>query len=65
MDALTLAIPQTPLMKAAQGGHLEIVTRLVEAGAEIDRQTDECSTALTMACHFGREDVALYLMGNF
>lgn len=45
---------QTALMKAAEYNSVEVMELLLDGGgADIDRQTAECSTALIIACHFG------------
>lgn len=56
VDALATEHQQTPLMTAAAHGHVDIVRLLVAAGADINRQTNGCSTALVIACHYGHVD---------
>lgn len=64
VDALATEHRQTPLMTAAAHGHVDIVRLLVAAGADIDRQTDGCSTALIVACHYGQVDCVHALLGQ-
>ena len=52
----------TPLIHAAANGHLRIVTRLLAAGAAVDRPDDDGTTALTAACYFGRAPIAELLL---
>lgn len=53
----------TPLMEAAQEGHLELVKYLISnAGAEINTATSSGDTALTYACDNGHTDVAEVLV---
>lgn len=40
----------TPLMKACSSGRLDIVRRLVEAGADVDVRNNDGNTALCWAC---------------
>lgn len=53
VDALATEHRQTPLMTAALHGHVDMMRLLVAAGADINRQTSSCSTALIVACHYG------------
>ncbi|XP_046672408.1 ankyrin repeat domain-containing protein 17-like isoform X4 [Homalodisca vitripennis] len=48
----------TPLMEAAQEGHLDLVRYLLEARADVHAQTQTGDTALTYACENGHTDVA-------
>lgn len=64
VESLRKSHLQTPLMLACQLGHVTVAERLLEAGAEIDRQTEECSSALTLACHFGHKEVVDLLIGT-
>lgn len=64
VDALATEHRQTPLMTAAAHGHVDIVRLLVDAGAEINRQTAGCSTALIVACHYGHVDCVHLLLGQ-
>ena len=54
----------TPLMEAAQEGHLELVRYLLKAGANVHAQTQTGDTALTYACENGHTDVAEGLLEN-
>jgi len=64
VDALAMEHRQTPLMTAALHGNVDIVRLLVAAGADIDRQTSGCSTALIVACHYGHVDCVHALLGR-
>ncbi|XP_068134225.1 ankyrin repeat and KH domain-containing protein 1-like isoform X2 [Hyperolius riggenbachi] len=52
----------TPLMEAAQEGHLELVKYLLAAGANVHAKTATGDTALTYACENGHTDVADVLL---
>ncbi|KAF5300066.1 hypothetical protein FQA39_LY11258 [Lamprigera yunnana] len=52
----------TPLMEAAQEGHLELVKYLLENNANVRAQTQTGDTALTYACENGHTDVADLLL---
>jgi len=65
VDALATEHRQTPLMTAAAHGHVDIVRMLIDAGADINRQTDGCSTALIVACHYGHVDCVHTLLGQW
>ena len=52
----------TPLMEAAQEGHLELVKYLLEARADVNAQTGTGDTALSFACERGHTDVADLLL---
>jgi len=64
VDALATEHRQTALMMAAAHGHVDIVRLLVAAGADINRQTYGCSTALIVACHYGQVDCVHALLGQ-
>lgn len=55
---------KTPLHYAAQGGHAEMVTVLLEAGAEIDSANDVGERPLHYAAAFGHDDVVRVLLAN-
>ncbi|KAF7227943.1 ankyrin repeat and KH domain-containing protein 1 isoform X2 [Nothobranchius furzeri] len=52
----------TPLMEAAQEGHLDLVRYLLTAGANVHATTATGDTALTYACENGHTDVADLLL---
>ena len=52
----------TPLMEAAQEGHLDLVKYLLENGALVNAQTGTGDTALTYACENGHTDVSDLLL---
>lgn len=52
----------TPLMEAAQEGHLDLVRYLLESNADVQAQTQTGDTALTYACENGHTDVADLLL---
>ena len=52
----------TPLMEAAQEGHLELVKYLIKSQANVNAQTGTGDTALTYACENGHTDVADVLL---
>ena len=52
----------TPLMEAAQEGHLDLVKFLLENKADVHAQTQTGDTALTYACENGHTDVAEVLL---
>ena len=51
----------TPLMRAAMGGHLEVVRLLCDAGAETDAANADGNTALKLASLLGHLEVARLL----
>lgn len=55
----------TPLLGAAAGGHLHIVKRLFDEGANGEWMDEQCLTALHLAAQFGREDVVDCLVKRF
>jgi ankyrin repeat protein len=49
----------------ATGGHANIVSRLIEHGANIEAQSERTKdTALSLACSGGRQDVVEVLLKN-
>lgn len=52
----------TPLMEAAQEGHLDLVRYLLESTSDVHAQTQTGDTALTYACENGHTDVADLLL---
>lgn len=52
----------TPLMEAAQEGHLELVKYLLKAEANVHSMTQTGDTALTYACENGHTAVAEVLL---
>ena len=52
---------RTPLMLAAQYGHLDTVKMLVEMSADLTHKDGDFNTALTLACENGYFRVAQYL----
>ncbi|XP_030835495.1 ankyrin repeat domain-containing protein 17 isoform X5 [Strongylocentrotus purpuratus] len=54
----------TPLMEAAQEGHVDLVKFLLSKGAIVHAQTATGDTALTYACENGHTDVADVLLAN-
>ena len=52
----------TPLMEAAQEGHLDLVKYLLKQNANVHAQTGTGDTALTYACENGHTDVAEVLL---
>ncbi|XP_054773946.2 ankyrin repeat domain-containing protein 17-like isoform X1 [Lytechinus pictus] len=54
----------TPLMEAAQEGHVDLVKFLLSKGAIVHAQTATGDTALTYACENGHTDVADVLLAH-
>ena len=52
----------TPLMEAAQEGHIDIVKYLINKGANIHAVTNTMDTALTYACANGHTNIAELLI---
>ncbi|XP_046405893.1 uncharacterized protein LOC124170897 isoform X3 [Ischnura elegans] len=52
----------TPLMEAAQEGHLDLVRYLLQSNGNVRAQTQTGDTALTYACENGHTDVADLLL---
>ncbi|XP_031551593.1 KN motif and ankyrin repeat domain-containing protein 1-like [Actinia tenebrosa] len=55
---------QTPLMLAVTRGRLDMVGLLLEAGADMNAQDNECSTALMCACEHGHANIARLLLSH-
>ncbi|EEZ97168.2 Tankyrase-like Protein [Tribolium castaneum] len=55
---------QTALFHAAMGGHIEIVKRLIDLGANLNKRSKESRTALHVACERGHCDVAELLLNH-
>ncbi|RAH65578.1 ankyrin repeat domain-containing protein, partial [Aspergillus aculeatinus CBS 121060] len=53
---------ETPLMRAAKGGHLAIVRLLVDAGANLEAQNRSQMTPLMLVAANGHRDVLQFLM---
>ena len=64
--SLSLSAETTPdrnqLITAAEAGEIIAVQRLLEAGVNIDGQSDDGSTALTQASFHGRYDMVEFLV---
>ena len=65
IESLRRCVQQTPLMRACEYGHLDIVQGLLSAGANVHCQTAHCSNALTVACHYGHQHVTELLLGEY
>ncbi|XP_025159696.1 ankyrin repeat domain-containing protein 17 isoform X2 [Harpegnathos saltator] len=52
----------TPLIKAAQAGHIDVVRYLLNCAAEVEIQSDKGKTALTYACENGHTDIVTLLL---
>lgn len=52
----------TPLMRASQEGHLEVVKFLCEMGASVNRKNMQAMTALMLAAQRGNANVCQYLI---
>ena len=57
------SLKRTPLLCAAEAGHLEVIKCLLRHGADIKQQTDR-GNALVNAISRGHEDVVRYLIEN-
>ena len=54
----------TPLNQASSNGMLEVVKKLVNAGANVNKQNEYGKTALFLASVYGKIDVVKYLLDN-
>ena len=54
----------TPLNQASSNGMLEVVKKLVNVGANVNKQNKHGQTALVFASVFGKIDVVKYLLDN-
>lgn len=54
--------PDTPLIRAARNGDLEVLRALLEAGADADRHDHDGVTALIMAAAYGNVDIVRMLL---
>ena len=64
-DDLKLGVPiggLTPLLFAAREGHMEAVTALLDAGANVNQTAADGSSALLVAVLNGNYDIAVFLM---
>ncbi|CAG2162007.1 unnamed protein product, partial [Oppiella nova] len=52
----------TPLMEAAQEGHLDLVRHLINSGSNVNAMTSSGDTGLMYACENGHTDVAELLL---
>ena len=52
----------TPLMKAAMHGHVDIVRFLLDRGANIDNRSDIDDTALHYAAYYGHDEIVKLLI---
>jgi ankyrin repeat protein len=55
---------RTPLMLAALEGHMEVVTFLVEEGADVNARDADGETPLYMAAGWGHEEVVAFLLSR-
>lgn len=55
---------KTPLIFAAQGGHLEVVAYLIGMGADLNARNAANETSLIYAVYFGHADVVEYLLDH-
>lgn len=55
---------RTPLMLAALEGHMEVVTFLVEEGADVNARDADGETPLCMAAGWGHEEVVAFLLSR-
>ena len=55
---------QTPLMRLCEAGHVEATQKLLAAGCDVNKQTKQCSPALSIACHYGHTEQVDVLLGG-
>ncbi|KAE9385780.1 ankyrin, partial [Gymnopus androsaceus JB14] len=54
----------TPLMIAAEIGHLDVVSVLIEEGANVNAQSEDGSTALRQASQEGHLEIVKLLLNH-
>ena len=52
----------TPMMRAAEGGHTDLVRRFVDLGAQLEARSNDQSTALMLAAHRNHVGVVALLL---
>ena len=64
VNAFSAIGSETPLIQTSKCGHVDIVRRLLVAGAHVNHQSEDGSHALISACEFGHLDVVHLLLGK-